>query len=457
MRGRFTASIAVALWAVAGLPAPADACSCVANGPPCQEFWKHAAVFVGRVVSIDVYRGNADALGNRVVRLETLEAFRGVTSSTVEVVTGSEGGDCGYPFKVGERYVVYAYRSKDGSVLGTGICTRTRPVAQAAEDLAYARAVATSTTAGATVMGTVQHGDRPSRSAEGEVHYAPLPGVSVVIERDGVQYRAVADATGRFAISGLAAGSYSARAEVPDTEYADVWPRDVTIEDSRGCAEVTVVVRANGRASGRVIDSRGRPIAALTVGLLPEAAVDRGPASPDLIEARTDNAGRYVFSRVPAGRYVIGVGLQTAFDGRPLLPRIFHPGVGSAAQAAPVDLDEGQRVRLADFVLPPTSRVTTIRGRVVTEQDRPAAGATVYLHGETDRTPALAAPALTDATGRFSIAVLQGQRYSLVAELPRPLPEKSWNVDRGQLAAFTAAANLASIRIVVRPVPQQEP
>ncbi len=41
--------------------------------------------------------------------------------------------DCEYPFKVGERYLVYAYG--DENELGTSTCTRTRKLKKAKEDL----------------------------------------------------------------------------------------------------------------------------------------------------------------------------------------------------------------------------------------------------------------------------------------------------------------------------------
>jgi hypothetical protein len=51
------------------------------------------------------------------------------------------GGDCGYAFQSGVDYIVYAYKNSEGH-LETGICSRTRPLTQAAaEDLAYLRAV----------------------------------------------------------------------------------------------------------------------------------------------------------------------------------------------------------------------------------------------------------------------------------------------------------------------------
>ena len=49
----------------------------------------------------------------------------------MEIVTGMGGGDCGYHFKDGERYVVYTIRSgRDKSRLYSGACNRIKSVAE---------------------------------------------------------------------------------------------------------------------------------------------------------------------------------------------------------------------------------------------------------------------------------------------------------------------------------------
>jgi hypothetical protein len=66
--------------------------------------------------------------------------WRGPGSRTVKILTGRGGGDCGYRFERGKRYLVYAYKDT-GEAWGTGICTRTRAIEHAGEDLAYLKNV----------------------------------------------------------------------------------------------------------------------------------------------------------------------------------------------------------------------------------------------------------------------------------------------------------------------------
>src|SRR5262245_4143530 len=127
MGGRLRAigAVTVATAAIGLSARPAAACSCMPSGPPCQAYFQTDVVFVGTVRSITVRKVPLESIDRiidqRAVHLTIERAVRGVQETEVDVNTGSGGGDCGYDFKVGERYVVYGYRGKDGS-LGTGIC-----------------------------------------------------------------------------------------------------------------------------------------------------------------------------------------------------------------------------------------------------------------------------------------------------------------------------------------------
>src|SRR4051794_27055625 len=113
--------------------APAEACSCVAPGPACEAYWQASAVFVGRVTSISpaqAPQGRAQFLRSRRVALEVAEPFARVAGRTIEVLTGSGGGDCGFPFKEGTAYLVYASPGESGALL-VSACSRTRALPDA--------------------------------------------------------------------------------------------------------------------------------------------------------------------------------------------------------------------------------------------------------------------------------------------------------------------------------------
>jgi hypothetical protein len=134
------------------LPLPisdAKACSCREDPiPPCEEYWQAEAVFAGKAIKKSTFYAEEDEGNSRykyqrvLVRFSVEQAFKGISGEEVEIVTGMGGGDCGYHFEDGERYVVYAIRDgRDKSRLYAGICNRIKLVAEAEEDFAYFRAI----------------------------------------------------------------------------------------------------------------------------------------------------------------------------------------------------------------------------------------------------------------------------------------------------------------------------
>lgn len=104
----------------------APQCTCVTPPPPREALASSAAVFDGTVAGIarDPAGGPfPDLFVTFVVHTQ----WKGVTQSPVVVRTAADGAMCGYSFRLGQRYLVYAHgRVDDAAVLDVGICSRTR-------------------------------------------------------------------------------------------------------------------------------------------------------------------------------------------------------------------------------------------------------------------------------------------------------------------------------------------
>lgn len=72
-----------------------------------------------------------DRLFRRKVWLRVEEPFKGAEPGRTVLFTGWGVGDCGYRFRRGDRYLVYAGAWDDG--LYTGICYPTKPLDEASE------------------------------------------------------------------------------------------------------------------------------------------------------------------------------------------------------------------------------------------------------------------------------------------------------------------------------------
>lgn len=149
---------------------PAAACKCVRNpsGPPegseaaiAADLGGATAVFTGKVSGMQsrirlwlriprylyLTRGDReleeeeeDRILRRRVQLKVEESFKGVAVRQVVLYTGWGGGDCGYLFRRGSRYLVYA-SDYDGG-LYTGICLPTKPVEEAGAEVGILRRLA---------------------------------------------------------------------------------------------------------------------------------------------------------------------------------------------------------------------------------------------------------------------------------------------------------------------------
>ena len=88
-----------------------------------------------KISTINRYTSTGDDYKDRLVFFEIERSYRGGEAKTAEVVTGWGGGGCGYDFREGVRYLVYAYAHHETGKLYTGICQRMRPMSEAPEDL----------------------------------------------------------------------------------------------------------------------------------------------------------------------------------------------------------------------------------------------------------------------------------------------------------------------------------
>src|SRR5215475_13310471 len=199
-----TATVALAL-----LFSDVNACSCMFGvSPPCEEYWRAEAVFAGKAIKQSTFyveqgEGNSKyRFQQSLVRFSVEQAFKGISGEEVEIVTGMGGGDCGYQFKDGERYVVYAFRSgRDKSHLYTGICNRIKLAAEAEEDFAYFRAIPEPGT-GSLVYGRVKKLAMPL-SFEKRYQETYLDNIKVTVEGNGRKFETTTNKDGYYQVIGL--------------------------------------------------------------------------------------------------------------------------------------------------------------------------------------------------------------------------------------------------------------
>jgi HEAT repeat protein len=117
----------------------AAACTCSPPPEPLAALAKADAVFSGTAVGRRDPQEGAEihsSMDPIDYVFATTRVWKGDFGDTVVVRTARSSASCGYSFVLGEEYLVYASRRRDDpELLGTSLCTRTRPVGRAVEDL----------------------------------------------------------------------------------------------------------------------------------------------------------------------------------------------------------------------------------------------------------------------------------------------------------------------------------
>ncbi len=426
-RARFFLPVA-ALALVCAFAGRASACSCLSGEPVCEAFGSSRAVFVGKVLGAKQQRVLKDEEGKNQtfdvgeIYFQVEEAFSGVKQGSRAVIhSGTGGGDCGSWFKRGARYVVYAYGDTLND-LSTNICTRTRPLDEAEEDLAFLRNMPNKG-AGARVYGAVVAAVKDPSSTDWRKP-VPLGGITVKIGGGGQTYEAVTDAEGTYERTGLPPGDYKVRPVVPEQYDAGEYSvREVRVND-RGCAQEEFLVHNDSRIKGRVVEPEGRGLPKVRVSLIPVEGPDE-VSWTTLDSDYADEQGRFELEQVPPGRYLLGVNIGSSPDEEAPYPRTFHPGVTDRAQAAVIEVGMGEKLKDIDIQLPPKLTRRAVSGTVVWPDGRPAAGAGVHLEDINFSGWCVNGCATeTDAQGNFKLHGFAGYTYRVRASVMRNVKGK---------------------------------
>ena len=219
------------------LPPPADACDCAVVPPPCRGAAAvgFAEAFAGTVTEIRMVDEPVQE-GSRTimvfayrVRLTVDEAFTTLTAKEVVVRTAGHEAACGYAFTVGERYLVYANRAADDPTLHVSLCSGTKPLTSAFDDIELLRAARTGRIS-TRIFGSVSVVNVSGRSM------TPQPGIKVVARRGSAEYVTTTDVDGHYRFSGLPFGRYTLRAWRDDDSYKDYHWDPLILSEKETCA-----------------------------------------------------------------------------------------------------------------------------------------------------------------------------------------------------------------------------
>src|SRR5215470_7448236 len=325
MKKQFRMSLLLAALAWVLVPLSAAACDCGYAGAPCKAFEKTPTVFVGRVVkisTIDLKTASGDDYKDRLVSFEVERNYRGLTTKTAEVLSGWNS-DCGYRFQEGVRYLVYAYPHSPTAKLTTSICTRTRPLLEASEDLEYLEKK-DDPSQGAGIEGMIEELDSKGQSV------GSLEGIRVLVEGHADRQTAVTQKDGRFRMWGLSPGRYRVTPLLPKS----FWPVSQSVTLKRNsCTELGFLATPRVRGGRPGLRKEGRWHQVFE-GSLVTVEVDR-----TLYERRKDEDCFIAFGITNATTHPVGVDLRRFWN-------VIYPNSwGSSKTPAPELVDEERWIR----------------------------------------------------------------------------------------------------------------
>ena len=135
--------LAVSVLSLATIPAAlvlaptrAHACSCVKTPGPVESAQKAGAVFHGELSSVaDIPKTKQFELENKAYTFVVVRTFKGNLDPEVKVISAASGAACGRTYgEIGSEWLIYA-RVDDNGEIHDNLCSRSRPMADAAQDI----------------------------------------------------------------------------------------------------------------------------------------------------------------------------------------------------------------------------------------------------------------------------------------------------------------------------------
>lgn len=336
----------------------AQACSCVSGSSACRTRLNQDHMIFGTVLRVRVV-GNEHTLpdgqklfggGRRIFTVSVVEDFGGThrAGDEIEVETGMGGGDCGYDFQLGQRYLIDAY-AHDGK-LSAGICGHTYPEGAAAVVLRELRE-ASAGRPPAVLSGSVVH------YRTGEISRIKSPegvgGVPVTITgTHGMTLRLQTGADGAYEVQSLPPGDYSITFQLP--EGLSAWngmqaPVNVNIPSSTAqdiLCHASLPVYSAGRLEGRISNDQGAGVP----GFLSVYAHAPTGSPPGMWSSATSvgSDGQFSVGPLEAGTYWLYFEPKSNEK-----QQWYYPGVRQPADAVPIQVKEGIPASGLSFAVDP--------------------------------------------------------------------------------------------------------
>lgn len=300
-------------------------------------------------------------------------------------------------------------------------------------------------------------------------------------------HRSTTTVKGRYAFTGLPAGSYglwvtmpgdlppAVSARVPeDMEplsrfrdgYEPALVRAATIPNLHACRHAPFIAEFGGSISGHVLDAGGSPAEGIAVEVVP-ASVNTRTQRFDGMTATTDDAGRYRIGGLMAGGYIVGVNLRDVVTGDMPYPAVEHRDAAGGGPGI-VTLAANERTDLPPLRLPAAVPIRKIRGSVKMADGSPLDDVWLQIreadreYGSSNRSGGGHSATSTSvwldvdpASGTFSGQAYEGRSYIIRAFVDGPHGQSPEGPEDPSVASATMTVtirgNMDGLQLVLAP------
>lgn len=429
-----------------------EACSCVRSGSPVAEYKSTPIVFIGTVKSVKEDKIKIERFGKEVeVRtkltayLDVDESFKGIPEKEATILTGGGGGDCGFHFEVGEKYLIFASPldknnsgnivsatvfgnsnpSKQefiGAVMTTYICTLTNGLQFMQDELEIIRAFLKGTPE-PRIYGNIREYVYEFDGGVSPKYVGPMSGITVVAEGTKGKFESKTDDDGKFSIKNLPIGKYNLKFLLSST-HTVLWNWNkliypVELKSREDSIEFDLSTQIQATIGGTVFNSQGKPIGDdVQLSLISIESANKPIQSRLNRSEYTEKNGKYVFDGVKPGKYILGINVVESPARNTPYPKTYFPSGNDVSKAKVIEIAIGQKLENFDFRLAKELERFVVEGVVVSADGKPIVGADINIYDS--ETPnetvfGFSHNVETDAQGRFKITGFKGRRYLLHA------------------------------------------